>query len=56
MDLDGYTAAILTAATIPLQQLSGFGADASELHLLFARLFTPKHPSTLPKSQWLSYT
>ena len=20
------------------------------------RLFTPKHPSTLPKSQWLSYT
>ena len=23
---------------------------------LYARLFTPKHPSTLPKSQWLSYT
>ena len=30
--------------------------DASELHFLFTRLFTPKHPSTLPKSQWLSYT
>ena len=27
MDLDGYTAAILTAATIPLQQLSGFGLN-----------------------------
>ena len=40
----------------PLQQLSAFGADVSELHSLFARLFTPKHPSTLPKSQWLSYT
>ena len=26
------------------------------MHILFARLFTPKHPSTLPKSQWLSYT
>ena len=39
----------------PLQQLAGFGADVSELHSLFARLFTPKHPSTLPKSQWLSY-
>ena len=42
--------------SIPLQQLSSFGADISEMHLLFARLFTPKHPSTLPKSQWLSYT
>ena len=50
----------LTAAppssSIPLQQLSGFGAEASDLRFLFARLFTPKHPSTLPKSQWLSYT
>ena len=26
------------------------------MYILFARLFTPKHPSTLPKSQWLSYT
>eukprot|EP00964_Phaeocystis_antarctica_P161321 scaffold133311_cov88-Phaeocystis_antarctica.AAC.1 len=43
-------------SSISLQQLSGFGADASELHFLFARLFTPKHPSTLPRSQWLSYT
>ena len=25
------------------------------MHILFARLFTPKHPSTLPTSQWLSY-
>ena len=48
--------AALACSNIPLQQLSGFGADASELHFLFARLFTPKHPSTLPKSQWLSYT
>ena len=35
--------------------ISGFGTDVSEPHLLFARLFTPKHPSTLPRSQWLSY-
>jgi len=48
--------AALACSSIPLQQLSGFGADASELHFLFARLFTPKHPSTLPRSQWLSYT
>eukprot|EP00964_Phaeocystis_antarctica_P010200 scaffold5594_cov69-Phaeocystis_antarctica.AAC.2 len=39
-----------------LKQLSDFGADASELYFLFARLFTPKHPSMLPRSQWLSYT
>jgi len=48
--------AALAYSSIPLQQLSGFGADTSELHFLFARLFTPKHPSTLPRSQWLSYT
>ena len=46
----------LSAAPPSLQHLADFGADASELHFLFARLFTPKHPSTLPKSQWLSYT
>ena len=50
----------LTAAppssSIPLQQISGFGAEASDLRSLLARLFTPKHPSTLPRSQWLSYT
>ena len=43
-------------ATPNLQHLSDFGTNASELHFLFARLFTPKHPSTLPRSQWLSYT
>ena len=49
--------ALACSSSIPLQQLSGFGAvDVSELHFLFARLFTPKHPSTLPRSQWLSYT
>ena len=51
--------AALACSSIPLQQLPGipgFGADASELQFLFARLFTPKHPSTLPRSQWLSYT
>ena len=48
--------AALACSSIALQQLSGFGADVSELHFLFARLFTPKHPSTLPRSQWLSYT
>ena len=42
--------------SISLQQLIGFGADASELYPLFDRLFTPKHPSMLPRSQWLSYT
>ena len=47
---------LAASRSISLQQLSGFGADASDLHFLFARLFTPKHPSTLPKSQWLSYT
>ena len=48
---------LAASRSIPLQQPAGFGADASELHMhiLFARLFTPKHPSTLPKSQWLSY-
>ena len=50
--------AALACSSIPqcLQDLSSFGANASELHFLFTRLFTPKHPSTLPKSQWLSYT
>jgi len=47
---------IALACSTSLQHLAGFGADASELHFLFARLFTPKHPSTLPTSQWLSYT
>ena len=47
---------LAASRSISLQQLSGFGADASDLHFLFARLFTPKHPSTLPRSQWLSYT
>ena len=50
------TATPLYSSSIPLQQLSGFGAEASDLRFLFARLFTPKHPSTLPRSQWLSYT
>ena len=44
------------SSSIPLQQISGFGAEASDLRSLLARLFTPKHPSTLPRSQWLSYT
>ena len=46
----------LANSDISLQDLSDFGADASELHSVFARLFTPKDPSTLPKSHWLSYT
>ena len=46
----------LANSDISLQDLSDFGADASELHSVFARLFTPKDPSTLHKSQWLSYT
>jgi len=54
--IPSYLPAALACSSTPLQQLSGFGADASELHFLFARLFTPKHPSTLPRSQWLSYT
>ena len=49
-------AALVCCGSINLQHLSAFGADVSELHFLFARLFTPKHPSTLPRSQWLSYT
>ena len=56
VDCGSHLPVALACSSIPLQQLSGFGADASELHFLFARLFTPKHPSTLPKSQWLSYT
>ena len=47
--------AALACSSITLQHVSGFVADTSELHFLFARLFTPKHPSTLPRSQWLSY-
>ena len=45
----------LPTATSPCS-LSDFGADTSELHSIFARLLTPKDPSTLHKSQWLSYT
>ena len=48
--------AALACSSLTLQHVSGFVADASELHFLFARLFTPRHPSTLPRSQWLSYT
>ena len=39
-----------------LQRLCAFGEDESELLSIFAQLFTPKDPSTLPKSRWLSYT
>ena len=39
-----------------LPHLPGFGTDPSELHLIFARLFTPKHPSKLPRYRWVSYT
>ena len=39
-----------------MQRFCAFGEDESELHSVFAQLFTPKDPSTLPKSQWLSYT
>ena len=55
-DCSSISMQLAASPSISLQQLSGFGADASELHFLFARLFTPKHPSTLPRSQWLSYT
>ena len=55
-DCSSISMQLAASPSISLQQLSGFGADVSELHFLFARLFTPKHPSTLPKSQWLSYT
>ena len=34
--------------------LPGFGTDPSELHLIFAKLFTPKDPSKLPRSRWVS--
>ena len=34
--------------------LPGFGTDPSELHLIFAKLFTPKHPTKLPRSRWVS--
>ena len=48
--------AALAKSGIFLQRLCPFGEDESELHSVFAQLFTPKDPSTLPKSQWLSYT
>ena len=48
--------AALAKRGIFLQRLCAFGEDESELHSVFAQLFTPKDPSTLPKSQWLSYT
>jgi len=51
-----YLPTTLARCGIFLQDLSGVGADTSSLHAIFARLFTPKHPDTLPKEQWLSYT
>ena len=41
-------------SSISLPHLPGFGTDPSELHLIFAKLFTPKHPSKLPRSRWVS--
>ena len=55
-----YTGVVLGPAagspcsSISFLHLPGFGKDPSELHLLFAKLFTPKDPSKLPRSRWLS--
>ena len=51
-----YLPATLARCGVFLQDLSGVGADTSSMHAIFAMLFTPKHPDTLPKEQWLSYT
>lgn len=51
-----YLPATLARCGIFLQDLSGVGADTRSLHAIFDGLFTPKHPNTLPKDQWLSYT
>ena len=47
-------AAASPCSSISLPHLPGFGTDPSELHLIFAKLFTPKHPSKLPRSRWVS--
>ena len=49
------TAAPPSYSSVSLQQLSEFGVEAGELHFLFDNIFTPKHPSEFPRSQWLSY-
>ena len=38
-----------------LPPLSGFSGDATDLPFLFARIFIPRHPNALPRSEWLSY-
>ena len=47
-------AAASPCSSISLPHLPGFGTDPSELHLIFVKLFTPKHPSKLPRSRWVS--
>ena len=47
-------AAASPCSSISFPHLPGFGTNPSELHLIFAKLFTPKHPSTLPRSRWVS--
>ena len=49
-------AAAASCSSISRPLLSGFSDDPWELYFIFAKLFTPKHPSTLPKAQWVSYT
>ena len=47
------TFSICSSTVLP--PLSGFSGDATDLHFLFARIFIPRHPNALPRSEWLSY-
>ena len=47
-------AAASPCSNISLPHLPGFGTDPTELHVIFAKLFTPMHPSKLPSSRWMS--
>ena len=46
---------VLSCSSTFLPPLSGFSGDATDLHFLFARIFIPRHPNALPRSEWLSY-
>ena len=49
-------AASACSSSISIPRLSAFGTDTSALKELFAKLFTPKHPSQMHGSQWVSLT
>ena len=51
----GCRAGVPSCSSTFLPPLSGFNGDATDLRFLFARIFIPRHPNALPRSEWLSY-